>query len=363
MGSKLKFWGFVRGFACGAAVSTGSCVAGIKLYLQNNLDPTDWPASDVDNLKASPTQQSIALYGLPHTGAEERYYASHTLSYDQVKRTPRWVAEHLSETKLKGEAERKHCKFRPDPTIPEAFTAHNEDYLGSGWSRGHMAPAGDNKASLQSMSETFYLSNIVPQNYENNAGFWNRFEMYCRDLTKRFEDVWIVSGPLFLPTEGQDGKRSVSYQLIGKSNVAVPTHLFKVVLARSSVSSDTLALGAFVVPNQPIGFDHPLTEYQVSLSELESLSGLTFFPKLDSTTNTVKNLCQLDSCHLMDFKEFTRYITGRKVGSARTFERLEKAMAELRDHGIPPDDYLVKLYQRRKQELTQSAVSEGKTGN
>lgn len=26
----------------------------------------------------------------------------------------------------------------------------------------------------QSMAETFYLSNIVPQNYENNAGFWNR---------------------------------------------------------------------------------------------------------------------------------------------------------------------------------------------
>lgn len=25
------------------------------------------------------------------------------------------------------------------------------------------------------MAETFYLSNIVPQNFENNAGFWNRY--------------------------------------------------------------------------------------------------------------------------------------------------------------------------------------------
>lgn len=48
---------------------------------------------------------------------------------------------------LLGKAERKHCKFKPDPNIPELFTAHNEDYLGSGWSRGHMAPAGDNKFS------------------------------------------------------------------------------------------------------------------------------------------------------------------------------------------------------------------------
>lgn len=46
-----------------------------------------------------------------------------------------------------GEADRKHCRFKPDPGVPELFTAHNEDYLRSGWSRGHMAPAGDNKIS------------------------------------------------------------------------------------------------------------------------------------------------------------------------------------------------------------------------
>ena len=62
------------------------------------------------------------------------------------------------------------------------------------------------------MNETFYLSNILPQNYENNAGFWNRFEIYCRDLTKSYKDVRIVSGPLMLPKEKvEDGKRMVSY--------------------------------------------------------------------------------------------------------------------------------------------------------
>lgn len=46
-----------------------------------------------------------------------------------------------------GNADRRHCKFKPDPNIPLMFSAVNEDYLGSGWSRGHMAPAGDNKFS------------------------------------------------------------------------------------------------------------------------------------------------------------------------------------------------------------------------
>ena len=40
-----------------------------------------------------------------------------------------------------------------------------------------------------------------------------RIEMYCRELTERFEDVWIVSGPLTLPQTGSDGKKIVSYQV------------------------------------------------------------------------------------------------------------------------------------------------------
>lgn len=43
--------------------------------------------------------------------------------------------------------------------------------------------------------------------------FFFRIEMYCRELTERFEDVWIVSGPLTLPHTGSDGKKAVSYQV------------------------------------------------------------------------------------------------------------------------------------------------------
>ena len=63
------------------------------------------------------------------------------------------------------------------------------------------------------MVESFYLSNIVPQNLENNAGFWNRFEMYCRDLTKKYSSVYIVSGPLVLPQPDETGKKYVKYEV------------------------------------------------------------------------------------------------------------------------------------------------------
>lgn len=63
------------------------------------------------------------------------------------------------------------------------------------------------------MQDSFYLSNIVPQNYENNAGFWNRLEMYCRDLTKKYSNVYIISGPVMIPEEQEDGKKFVRYQV------------------------------------------------------------------------------------------------------------------------------------------------------
>lgn len=326
---------FISGFVFGA----GSGVAALKLYYYE----------EQQTHTGSSVHRVIGRFGLPESGAESRFYTNHVLSYDQTHRTPRWVAEHLSSTRLLGEANRKQCKFRPDPSVPELFTAHNEDYLKSGWSRGHMAPAGDNKSSEQAMAETFYLSNIVPQNYENNAGFWNRLEMYCRELTERFSDVWVVSGPLMKPQITDDGKKTVSYQLIGKDEVAVPTHLYKVILAQKDPSSDALAVGAFVVPNAPIGFQHQLQEFQVSVCDLERESGLVFFPALQK--QQLSDLCTVDSCQLMDFRRFSLYISSRKMQSANSVYRLEKILAELQEAGIAPDEHLKQIYQQRRTEL------------
>ena len=64
------------------------------------------------------------------------------------------------------------------------------------------------------MDETFYLTNIVPQNFKNNSGFWYRMESYCRKLAKKYSDVYIVSGPLYLPQVDQlDGEKYVKYQV------------------------------------------------------------------------------------------------------------------------------------------------------
>lgn len=334
----------------GAAVSTSSCLAALYIYDRKRPEP--------EPVQTSPLEE----YGFPQNGAEVRQYIGHALSYDQAKKTPRWVIEHLTKEKIVGIADRKHCRFKPDPNIPQIFSASNEDYLRSGWSRGHMAPAGDSKYSSEAMQETFYLSNIVPQNYENNAGFWNRFEMYCRDLAHRFDDVWIVSGPLSLPVQHEDGKKSVTYQVIGKDDVAVPTHLYKVILARKKQSAETLAQGAFIVPNLPISFQHQLPEYQVPLETLEKLSGFVFFPQVDKSKE-VKNICEVDTCKLIELEEFKLYIAGRSMKNAKNLGKVEKIMLELSEANIKPDQYLLELYEQKKKELESSETATKREGS
>ncbi|KAL5006469.1 hypothetical protein ScPMuIL_015275 [Solemya velum] len=346
--------GFLTPFVTGVLGSAAFYTVFDKISHKSRVDPEKFDflkvpedSSVLEDTKKLEQARSILKYGAPSQGPYLRFYENHVLAYDQSKRTPIWVAEYLTKANVEGPANRKNVKFRPDPNVTVMYTAHNSDYLGSGWSRGHMSPAGDNKHSQEAMRESFYLSNVVPQDLQNNGGFWNRLEMYCRDLTKTYQSIIIISGPLILPQE-RNGKQIVEYEVIGKSQVSVPTHLFKVVLAESD-SMPTKPLGVFIVPNKPIGFEHSLTEFQVELEELERVAGVTFLPKLDR--KQVSDLCKVNGCKLMKKEKFQLYFITRKIQSSRSIKHLDKVWGELEENKLQPDEYMVNLYNSKREEL------------
>ncbi|XP_014666655.1 PREDICTED: nuclease EXOG, mitochondrial-like [Priapulus caudatus] len=294
----------------------------------------------------------ILKYGIPDRGPMVSYYANHVLSYDQAKRTPLWVAEHIQPHHVKGSADRKRTNFNPDPAVPTMFSATNDDYRKSGWSRGHMAPAADNKHDQIAMEETFYLTNILPQDMDNNSGFWNRLELYCRDLTKRFTDVRIISGPLWLPRE-QNGKNMVTYQVLGKNNVAVPTHLFKVILVEGASGGSHQALSAFVVPNEPISKHQQLKDFLVPLEHLEKVVGFRFHPQLNRAL--LNNLCKVDECRLASADDLELYYIRKNLGAASSTKQLDSVWKELERKKLKPDKQLMDMYNKKRQQLLQNA--------
>lgn len=84
-------------------------------------------------------------YGQPLSIPAIIPYKNHVLAYDTTRKVPLWVAEHLTKDKLTVKntpAERNRTTFKPDPSIPILLQGKNDDYLKSGWTRGHLASAG-----------------------------------------------------------------------------------------------------------------------------------------------------------------------------------------------------------------------------
>ena len=152
------------------------------------------------------------------------------------------------------------------------------------------------------MDSTFVLSNMCPQVGDGfNRDYWAHVEQFCRDLTKKYPSVRIVTGPLFLPKQDVDGKWKVSYEVIGSPpNVAVPTHFYKVIYGEETVaqnSTSMVALGAFVLPNASIPNEKRLSDFEVPLEAVERASGLTFADQLPLARR--KKLCAEVQCEIL----------------------------------------------------------------
>ncbi len=198
----------------------------------------------------------------------------YTLAYDARTRNPAWVYEHLTAENLKGNAERHDFAFKEDESIPKQLRSTLADYKGSGLDQGHMAPAADHHSSAQAMSDTFFLTNISPQFPYLNRDFWAKLEKHVRDLTQHYSEVDVVTGPLYLPY--QEGKRRfVKYQVIGTSNVAVPTHFFKVVTVKNREGK--FESNAYIVPNTFIPPHASIDDFRTTVEKVEKAAGILLF--------------------------------------------------------------------------------------
>jgi len=185
--------------------------------------------------------------------------------YSTRTHCPVYVGWKLTRERIGGAVPR--CKaFFPDEDVPAAHRVANEDYKGSGWSRGHMCPAADNKDSEVRMQESCLLTNVCPQDQSLNSGAWNSLEMRCRNWVERYGDIFVVCGPVFYA-----GKR----RYIGQScKIAVPDAFFKVVLR---LGSRPEAIG-FIFQNT--GDGQSMRSACVSVDEVEAITGIDFFPAL-----------------------------------------------------------------------------------
>ncbi|XP_051022841.1 endonuclease G, mitochondrial [Acomys russatus] len=275
------------GAGLGAAAEQWQQRAGSEPGLLGRVPVLPVVAAELPALPGGPAGGTgeLAKYGLPGV-AQLRSRESYLLSYDPRTRGALWVLEQLRPDRLHGDGDRRACHFHEDDSVHAYHRATNEDYRGSGFDRGHLAAAANHHWSQKAMDDTFYLSNVAPQVPHLNRTAWNNLEKYSRSLTRTYQNVYVCTGPLFLPRTEADGKSYVKYQVIGKNWVAVPTHFFKVLILEAT--GGQIELRSYVMPNAFVDETLPLERFLVPIESIERASGLLFVPNILARTGNVK---------------------------------------------------------------------------
>lgn len=259
----LLFIAVVALCSCDLAKNNKALISEAGKALVEELDQKDGEAGACD--ASAGADDKLVMQTSPKGTPEQILKRTgYVASYNKTTLLPNWVAWHLTAERTEGSAKRSGVDFAEDTEVPEP-RATDWDYYNSGYDRGHMCPAADNKWSKKAMEESFLFTNMCPQNGNLNRGDWNEMEMACRKWAKKYGDLYIVCGPILYK-----GK----HKTIGKNKVVVPEAFFKVVLR---TGDDPQAIG-FIYKNT--SGNRPKDSYVNTVDEVERITGIDFFPSL-----------------------------------------------------------------------------------
>lgn len=190
-------------------------------------------------------------------------HGAYSLEFIPELRIAEWVLYEVTATEITGARYARSDDFREDPALP-GLSPDADDYAGSGFDRGHLAPAADMAYDAQAMSESFLMTNMTPQHPSLNRGRWKTLETAVRGWAVEKEALCVVAGPVLTP--GLDELAS---------GIVVPEWFYKVVYDPAPVPS---AVG-YLFPNAKC--PEPLPAYAVPIDRIEALTGLDLFPGLD----------------------------------------------------------------------------------
>ena len=176
-----------------------------------------------------------------------------------------------------------------DPVIPQT---KQQDIVsgayGTGDSRGHMLPSASRYSTWMTNAQTFYATNMMPQNYSFNGGVWASVENKTRNNICS-DTLYVVVGTLF--------ENARTFTAHGRT-ITRPTHCYKLLL-RTRSGNTKKSISEITDPNEikAIGFLFanesnavPYKQAVVSIKEVEERSGFTFYQNLNpAVAESVKN--------------------------------------------------------------------------
>jgi endonuclease G len=246
-----------------------------------------WAVSGCTEFYADGVAPVITYQGFQRS-TRELCNSAFVVMHSGLTQTPLWSAEHLTRQQVSDARKMKRVdSFHEEALIPSNERASLNSYTRSGYDRGHMTPSGD-EPDPRSMFESYSLSNMVPQDSDNNRHLHEGIESAVRTLTLKRGELYVITGPLFLGDHIQHLR----------GGVVVPTHIFKLIY-----DPQARLASAYLENNAP-GNDYRV----ISVAELEQLAGINFLPDMDAGSKQ----------QVLDLPTPTPYNDGREQGQERS---------------------------------------------
>ncbi|WDZ73236.1 DNA/RNA non-specific endonuclease [Vibrio harveyi] len=198
--------------------------------------------------------------GMPSTNSDQFLCRDgYAVGYNYDTKNADWVAYHITAESVNITNKRSNS-FKEDTEMPDYARSTLADYKGSGYDRGHLAPSATMDFTRESMKQSFLMSNMSPQLPGFNRVGWRVLEEHVRDLANEYNELYVVTGPIYQGNEGTIG-----------NGVVIPSAFYKVILDPSFDEAI-----AFIVPHRDVSSSE-LANFITTIDEVERQTGLDFF--------------------------------------------------------------------------------------
>ncbi len=207
---------------------------------------------------------------------------NYSIEWDKDKKAQRWSCYQMNKG-FRGNAGRwgDNNPWPEDPDIPSTYRLDNSSYYysGSGFDRGHILPSADRQYSVSANKQTFYYSNMHPQYRAFNSGAnnksdspWIRLENQVRTWTLRSntDTLYVCKGGTI------DSEENILMRV--KNELIVPKYFFVAVMSKNKAGY--AAIGFYIKHDNNDHGSNPLSDYAMSIDELEQKTGIDFFCNL-----------------------------------------------------------------------------------
>lgn len=272
----------------GSGSGSGSGTGGGSSVINTNKNEvtTDKAVTRLEFPKLKGGNSIIIVHRDGNNSAYDPDNVNFSTEWDCDLKSQRWSCYIITSKNRAKNTERYYDKNNQYPNDPALTSAQRwvKDYIySSGFDHGHICNSNDRLYSANANYQTFYLTNMQPQYKVFNGsdpahkyeGLWIKMENYLHGFKLNETDtMYVCKGGTI------DKEENILMRI--KNKLIVPKYFFTAILVKKMVKGQAYykSIGMWFPHTNVYHGDDKLSDYTMSIKDLEAKTGIDFFCNL-----------------------------------------------------------------------------------